>query len=232
MGVRCWLRQEVLIDLSTYGNAVTFKKPSARLALQGVFSLGVRAWLILACLAMTGCTRSTPSLPFIGVEIGPQAVAGEFHLTDHLGHARSMADFRGKLVVLFFGYTHCPDVCPTTLHDLAQAMKLLGSRRSEAQVLFVTVDPERDTQQVLAKYVPSFDPEFIGLSGDAVATSTVLKNFHVFASRQPGLGKKSAYSVDHSAGIYVFDRLGMPRLYLNYGQKPADIAHDFRLLLP
>lgn len=188
-------------------------------------------WMMLLCLMAAGCSRpQAPSAPpFVGTEIGVEAISAEFRLTDHLGRVRSMQDFRGKIVALFFGYTHCPDVCPTTMSDLAQALKLLGDRRSQVQVLFVTLDPERDTQQVLAKYVPSFDPTFIGLYGDAAALNEVEKNFKVYARKQPA--GKSGYSVDHSAGIYVFGRNGAPRLYLNYGQKPVDIAHDLDLLL-
>ena len=141
-----------------------------------------------------------------------------------------MQDFRGKVVALFFGYTHCPDVCPTTMSDLAKALKLLGDRRSQVQVLFVTLDPERDTQEVLTKYVPSFDPTFIGLYGDAATLGEVEKKFKVYAHKQSSAGK-SGYTIDHSAGVYVFDKSGEPRLYLNYGQKPADIAHDFGLLM-
>ena len=199
---------------------------------QGVLFWGsgmrVLGW-VLSCLLLLSCSRP-PAEPFVGVEIGAQAVSGEFRLSDPLGRVRTMADFRGKLVVLFFGYTHCPDVCPTTLHDLAQAVKLLGKQGDAVQVLFVTVDPERDTAAVLAKYVPSFDSRFIGLSGDAATLGAALKNFRVYASRQP-VDARGGYSVDHSAGLYVFDGRGAPRLYLNYGQKPADIAHDLRLLL-
>lgn len=187
---------------------------------------------MLLCLMVAGCSRQqAPAKPlFVGTEIGEGVFARDFRLTDHLGRVRGMQDYRGKVVALFFGYTHCPDVCPTTMSDLAKALKLLGDRRSQVQVLFVTLDPERDTQQVLAKYVPSFDPTFIGLYGDAAALDEVEKKFKVYARKQPVEGK-SGYTVDHSAGIYVFDKSGVPRLYLNYGQKPADIAHDLGLLM-
>lgn len=189
-------------------------------------------WLMLLCLMVAGCSRQqAPVVPtFVGTEISGAVFARDFRLTDHLGRVRGMQDYRGKVVALFFGYTHCPDVCPTTMSDLAQAMKLLGDKQSQVQVLFVTLDPERDTQQVLAKYVPSFDPTFVGLYGDAVALDKVEKDFKVYARKQPSAGR-SGYTVDHSAGIYVYDKLGAPRLYLNYGQKPADIAHDLGLLM-
>jgi protein SCO1/2 len=189
-------------------------------------------WLILLCIFAVGCSgQKAPSQPqFVGVEIGADDVAHDFALTDHLGRSRSMRDFRGKVVALFFGYTHCPDVCPTTMSDLAKSLKLLGDRRANVQVLFVTLDPARDTQQVLAQYVPSFDPTFIGLRGDAAALERVEQGYKVFARKQPSAGK-SGYTIDHSTGVYVFDPQGMLRLYLNYGQKPADIAHDIGALL-
>jgi len=134
------------------------------------------------------------------------------------------------VVVLFFGYTHCPDVCPTTMDDLSKALKLLGQRRSEVQVLFVTLDPERDTQQVLAKYVPYFDDSFIGLYGDAATTARVAADFKVFYRKQASPGG-SGYTLDHSAGMYVFDKKGKIRVYLNHGQNPQDIAHDLKVLL-
>jgi protein SCO1 len=151
-------------------------------------------------------------------------------MTDHNGKLRNMADFKDKVVMLFFGFTHCPDVCPTTMSDLKQAMKLLGDKSNEVQVLFVTVDPERDTQEVLAKFVPSFDARFIGMRGNAEETADTLKNFKIFYAKVDG---KSAndYSIDHSAGMYVFDKSGKIRLYMGYGQKPADIVSDIKQLL-
>jgi protein SCO1 len=141
-----------------------------------------------------------------------------------------MSDFAGKVVVLFFGYTHCPDVCPTTMSDLKQTMKLLGEKSDEVQVLFVTVDPERDTQEVLAKFVPSFDKRFIGMRGNAEETADTLKNFKIFYAKVPG---KSAndYTVDHSAGMYVFDKSGKIRIYMGYGQKPVEMVSDIKQLL-
>jgi protein SCO1 len=188
-------------------------------------------WLILLYLLVAGCSRQqAPAESFVGTEISDGVVGRDFQLTDHLGRVRSMRDYRGKIVVLFFGYTHCPDVCPTTMSELAHALKLLGPRRAQVQVLFVTLDPERDTQQVLAQYVPSFDPSFVGLYGDAAATEAVEKSFKVYAHKQPAQGK-GGYTVDHSAGMYVFDKTGSPRLYLNYGEKSADIARDLGRLM-
>jgi protein SCO1/2 len=142
---------------------------------------------------------------------------------------RSLADFRGKVVAVFFGFTHCPDACPTTLVEMAQVMRELGPDARRVQVLFVTVDPERDTPAVLKQYVPSFHPEFLGLCGDAEATARVAKEFKVFYQKQPL--KDGGYSVDHSAGTYFLDAQGRLRLFAPYGRGAAAMLHDVRLLL-
>lgn len=191
-------------------------------------SLGWVAVAIVLCL--TACAPQHTNPPdFVGTPIVAGALDGRFDLVDHRGRARRMEDFRGKVVMLFFGYTHCPDVCPTTMVDLAKVMDLLGRDRSGVQVLFVTLDPERDTRELLAQYVPAFDPSFLGLRGDSASLEKVAKQFNVYSRRKDSSGR-SGYTIDHSAGIYVFDRQGVPRLYLNYGQKPKDIAHDVELL--
>lgn len=188
---------------------------------------------VIACLAMiaalTACNASKePAL--YGTDITGASFANTLSLTDHTGKPRTLEDFKGKVVVLFFGYTHCPDVCPTTMADLAKAMKLMGPKSDEVQVLFVTVDPERDTQQVLADYVPSFDPRFIGLRGTPEQLAETAKNFKIFYSKQESAGK-SDYTIDHSAGTYVFDKQGHVRIYIKYGEKPQEIAHDLKTLL-
>ncbi len=167
---------------------------------------------------------------FVGTDITGADFTKPLALTDHTGQQRTMADFAGKAVVLFFGFTHCPDVCPTTMLDLKNTMKLLGKKADEVQVLFVTVDPQRDTQEVLAKFVPSFDKRFIGLRGSLQETAEALGNFKVYFLKVPGKGDND-YTIDHSAGMYVFDKQGKVRLYMGYGQKPADIASDLRKLL-
>lgn len=154
----------------------------------------------------------------------------DFHLTDHNGKPRSLPDFKGKVVVLFFGYTHCPEICPTTLTDLALALKRLGKDAENVQVLFVTIDPERDTPQLLAQYVPAFNPTFLGLYGDNAATARTAAEFHVTYGKHPS-GNSGNYDMDHTAGAFVFDRNGNLRLYTGYGQTAGDYAHDLSLLL-
>ena len=158
------------------------------------------------------------------------AFGRDFALTDHTGKARTLADFRGKAVVLFFGYTQCPDVCPTTLAALAEAMQRLGPDAANVQVLFVTVDPERDTAELLSHYVTAFNPSFLGLYGDADATARTAKEFKILYQKQPGKTPGS-YTMDHSAGTFIFDPQGRLRVYVGYGQGADVFAHDIRELL-
>ncbi len=156
--------------------------------------------------------------------------AKDFAMPDHTGKMRTLADFKGKAVVVFFGYTRCPDVCPTTMAEMANVMQQLGPLAEKVQVLFVTVDPERDTPELLSKYVPSFDPRFLGLVGDKAQTEKIAKDFRVFyqkaAGKEPG-----SYTMDHTAGSYIFDPQGRLRLFVRHGQGPEPIAHDLKLLL-
>jgi protein SCO1 len=154
----------------------------------------------------------------------------DFALTDHAGHKRTLADFRGKAVVMFFGYTQCPDVCPTNMSAMREVMELLGQDGSRVQMLFVTVDPERDTPELLREYVPAFHPGFLGLYADVATTAATAKEFKVFYVKQPG-STPSTYTVDHTAGSYVFDPAGKLRLYVKHGETPARIAEDLRKLL-
>ena len=156
--------------------------------------------------------------------------ARDFALNDQDGKPRTLADFKGKAVVVFFGYTHCPDVCPTTLSDMAAAMKALGPDADRVQVIFITLDPERDKPELLKSYVPSFDPRFIGLSGNPEATATVAKEFKVFYQKVPGKSADS-YTMDHTAASYVFDPQGRVRLFVRHGQGPEPIVHDLKALL-
>jgi len=186
--------------------------------------------LVLAACSPEHAPVEKPVEGFNAVDITGAEFGKALTLTDHAGKLRHLTDFKGKVVALFFGYTHCPDVCPTTMFDLKQTMKLLGKRSDEVQVLFVTVDPERDTQEVLAQFVPSFDPRFIGLRGSAQETKGTLANFKVFYAKVAG-SSKNDYTVDHSTGIYVFDKAGKIRLYMSYGEKSADMASDIGKLL-
>jgi protein SCO1/2 len=189
--------------------------------------------LLAAALAvvLAGCGKpAAPKLEFKNTDVTGLGYVREFALTDHTGHPRTLADYKGKLVLVFFGYTQCPDVCPTTMADMAQVMREMGPQADQVQVLFVTVDPERDTQALLAEYVPAFDKRFVGLYGDAAATAKVAKEFKVYYAKVEG-ETDSSYTVDHTAGTYVFDREGKIRLFVRHGEKPAAIAHDLKLLL-
>lgn len=187
----------------------------------------LRLFLITLALLLAGCD-SRPQ--FVNTDISEADYARDFALTDHNGKPRTMADFRGKAVVIFFGYTQCPDVCPTTMTGMAEAMKLLGGDAAKVQVLFVTVDPERDTQQLLAQYVPVFNPSFLGLYADAQTIARTAQEFRVFYKKQPG-STPTTYTVDHSAGSYVYDPQGRLRLYIKHGEKPEVIAKDLKLLV-
>ncbi|MCL4746052.1 MAG: SCO family protein [Burkholderiaceae bacterium] len=179
-------------------------------------------------LAIAGCGARQPA--FRNVDITGADFGRGFELTGHDGKPRTLADFRGKAVTVFFGFTQCPDVCPTTLTEMAQVMKLLGEKADKVQVLFVTVDPERDTQQLLASYVPAFDPRFLGLYGDAEATARVAKEFKIFFQKVPGTTPGS-YTVDHSAGSFAFDPQGRIRLFIKHGQGAEGLAQDLRRLI-
>ena len=178
-----------------------------------------------------GCDKlSTRAPAFNNTDVTGLDYAKGFSLTDHTGKHRTLQDFKGKLVVLFFGYTQCPDVCPTTMAEMAAVMKELGPSAKDVQVLFVTLDPERDTQELLASYVPAFHPSFIGLYGDKEATARTAKEFKVFYSKVPGT-EPGSYTVDHTAGSYVFDRDGKLRLFVRHGQGPGPLTADLRQLL-
>lgn len=185
------------------------------------------ATVFMALLA--GCGLAPEASKFKLTDVTAAGFGKELNLTDHNGRARTLADFRGKVVTVFFGFTHCPDACPTTLAEMAQVVKALGPDAGRVQVLFVTVDPERDTAQVLQQYVPSFNPAFLGLHGDSDATARAAKEFKVFYQKQPA--KDGSYSVDHSAGTFILDREGRLRLYAQYGAGATVLLHDIRLLL-
>ena len=194
--------------------------------------LALRAAAAIACAVLAaGCDRLSGSkTPFKAIDVTGAPMGGELRLTDHNGKPRALPDFRGKVVLVNFGYTQCPDVCPTTLADLASAMKKLGADASQVQVLFVTVDPKRDKPALLREYLPAFDPTFLGLYGDAEATAKVLRDFKIYAKERPGK-TPDTYTVDHAAQTFVFDRQGKLRLVMGYGMAPEAIASDVRILL-
>ena len=185
--------------------------------------------MVLMTLALVACS---PKPEFKNIDItGASGFGSDFSLLDVDGKTRTLADFKGKVVVMFFGYTQCPDVCPTTLTEMQQTMVLLGPQADKVQVLFVTVDPARDTAAILKQYVPSFDPRFIGLRpADEAALEKVTKDFKIYNKKVPGLSQGS-YTIDHTAGSYVFDPEGHLRLYIKHAQGPETLAHDLKELL-
>ena len=187
-----------------------------------------RSSVLLVALLVAACSPDAPK--FRGTDITGADFGKELALTGHDGKPRTLADFRGKVVVLFFGYTHCPDVCPTTLVEMAEVMKKLGKDAARVQVLFVTVDPERDTPEVLGQYVPAFDPRFLGLYGDLAATQRAAKEFKIFYEKRAG-SAPGAYTVDHSGQSYVIDPQGQLRLFVRYDRIAQDLADDLRALL-
>lgn len=180
-------------------------------------------------IALTACS---PKPEFKNIDItGSTAFGKDFSLVDPDGKVRTLADFKGKVVVMFFGYTQCPDVCPTTLTEMQQVMSLMGSQSDKVQVLFVTVDPERDTAAILKQYVPAFDPRFLGLRPvDDTALEKVAKDFKIYYKKAPGTSPGS-YTMDHTAGSYAFDPQGRLRLYIKHAQGPETLAHDLKELL-
>ncbi|MCE9550152.1 MAG: SCO family protein [Betaproteobacteria bacterium] len=186
--------------------------------------------LLLFMTLLVSCGKSKPSTPFQAVDISWRYAKEpvDFNLTDPNGKLRRLSDFKGKVVVVFFGYTHCPEICPTTLADLAQVMRLLGKDAEKVQVLFVTLDPERDTPKILAEYVPFFHPSFLGLYGDAQTTAQVAKTFGVNYEKRVA---KGSYMLDHSDGTYLIGANGKPVLLSPYNQRAELLVQDIKLLL-
>ena len=198
--------------------------------------------LLIAALACAGCQEKSaapapqtasapaPSPAFTNTDVTGLGYAQNFALKDFNGAPRALGDFKGKAVIIFFGYTQCPDVCPTTMHDLAEAMKQLGPLADKVQVLFITVDPERDTAQLLAQYVPAFDKRFLGLTGTLPEIDKTAKDFHVYYQKVPGKTRDS-YSIDHTAGLYIYDPEGRIRVFASNTAPMESITHDLRILL-
>jgi len=182
-------------------------------------------WSIIICSVIAGCD-SRPQFKSTDITGAPYGQALE--LTDHTGRARRLEDFRGKAVVLFFGFTHCPDICPTTLAEISQAIRSLGPDAERVQLLMVSVDPERDTQDSLAKYVTAFDERFLGLRGDLAATKKVAGEFKIYFEKSK---TGDTYTVNHSAQSYVIDPQGRLRLLVRHDRIGQDLAPDLKTLL-
>ena len=191
-------------------------------------------FLRTCCIAalMLILTACSPKPEFKNIDItGSTAFGKDFSLLDPDGKVRTLSDFKGKVVVMFFGYTQCPDICPTTLTEMQQVMSILGPQSNKVQVLFVTVDPQRDTAAILKQYVPAFDPRFLGLlPADDAALEKVAKDFKIYYKKVPGTSPGS-YTMDHTAGSYAFDPDGHLRLYIKHAQGPEALAHDLKELL-
>jgi protein SCO1/2 len=176
----------------------------------------------------TACSKDSPK--FTSIDITGADYAKDFALTDHNGKPRTLADFRGKVVMMFFGYTQCPDVCPTSMTEMVAIKKLLGPDGDKLQGLFVTVDPERDKPEMLKAYMENFDPTFLALYTTPEKTAAVAKDYKVYYKKVPG-PTPTSYTIDHTAGSYVYDTQGHLRLFTRYGMGVDKIADDIRLLL-
>jgi protein SCO1 len=188
------------------------------------------ALLSLAGTAALAACSVADKPQFKSVDITGADYARDFRLPDVDGHERSLADFKGKAVIVFFGYTQCPDACPTTLSEIAEAKKMLGADGARVQPVLITVDPERDKPQMLKAYVQNFGPDFIALRGTPEQTAAVAKDFKVFYRKVEG-DRPGSYSIDHSAGSYVYDAQGRLRLYTRYGSGAQALAADLKILL-
>lgn len=192
-----------------------------------------RQWLALmaaAALGLAGCSDSSTT-SFHGIDLTGADYAKDFALQDFNGQPRTLQDYRGKIVVIFFGYTQCPDVCPTSLSELVAAKKLLGADGDKLQGLFVSVDPERDTPEVLKAYMANFDPTFVALyASSPEKLAEVAKHYKVYYKKVEGKTPTS-YTMDHSAGMYIYDTQGRLRLYARYGSGPEALAADIKKLL-
>lgn len=194
----------------------------------------MRAWFtaatVLAVLTLAACQPAPQSQSFQATDITGAAFARDFRLTDHNGQVRTLADFRGKAVAVFFGYVHCPDVCPTTLSDFSLALQQLGPLADRVQVIFVTVDPQRDTPDLLKQFVPAFNPGFLGMYTDAESLRQLASEYKVVYQKS-SVKAADDYLIDHSAGTYVYDPQGNLRLLMPYGSSPDAIAKDLKTLL-
>ncbi|WP_295952438.1 SCO family protein [Rhodoferax sp.] len=182
------------------------------------------------CASSLFVACSEPPAKFVAVDLTGADYAKDFQLTDHNGQPRSLKDFAGKMVVVFFGYTQCPDVCPTSMAELAEVKKSLGADGDKLQGIFVTVDPARDTPEVLKAYMANFDPTFLALIPTPTQLAALAKDYKVYYKKVDG-PTPTSYTMDHSAGSYVYDTQGRLRLYARYGGGAAALAGDLKLLL-
>ncbi len=196
---------------------------------RGAMAMSAAMSAAILLLAAAGCNQRAATFNAVDIT-GVQGYGSDFRLSDHTGKTRTMADFQGKVVAIFFGFTFCPDVCPTTLTDMRQVMQQLGPQGDKLQVLFITVDPKRDTQALLSKYVPAFHPNFLGLYGDDAATAKVTRDFKIVALVVPGASPDS-YTVGHTAGMLIFDTKGQLRLMARYGLPADKLAADIKQLM-
>jgi protein SCO1/2 len=185
------------------------------------------AWLTVA--GLVGCGQ-TAAPAFKGVDITGAEYARDFELPDTEGRVRHLADFKGKVTVVFFGFTQCADVCPTTMLELAEVKKALGAEGPRVQGVFITIDPDRDTPEVLKGYLQTFSPDFVALRGSAEQTQGVARQFKVYYAKVPGKAP-GTYTMDHSAGSYIFDARGKVRVYARYGSGAEALQNDLKLLL-
>jgi protein SCO1/2 len=185
-------------------------------------------FLALAMLFLTACSPDKPQ--FNAIDITGADYAKGFTLTDHNGQSRNFSDFKGKVVVLFFGYTQCPDVCPTSMAELSEVKRILGADGDKLQGVFITVDPARDTAELLKAYMTNFDPTFVAFIPTPEQLAVVAKDYKIYYKRVEGKTPTS-YTMDHSAGSYVYDTQGRLRLYSRYGVGPMVLAQDIQTLL-
>jgi protein SCO1 len=189
---------------------------------------------VALCAALAGCDRAAtpakPAMQFRGADITGAEYARTLSLPDVNGQPRTLGDFKGKVTVVFFGYTQCPDVCPTTMAELAQVKKQLGPDGDKLQGVFITIDPERDTPEILKSYMASFDPSFVALRGTLEQTQAAAKEFKIYFAKVPGKAEGS-YTMDHSAGSFILDAKGNPRVFERYGAGADGLASDVKALI-
>lgn len=179
-------------------------------------------------LTLAGCGNDKPA--FTGSDVTGTHLGRDMSMTDAVGHVRTLADYKGKVVLVYFGYTHCPDVCPTSMAELAQAMALLKGDAKKVQVIMITVDPARDTPAVVDHYAKAFDPSFIGLSGTPEELAKTAKSFKTYYAKEPSK-TPGQYAMNHSSMFYIIDQKGEARVILNSTVPPDVVAHDIKLLL-